>query len=57
MRNEIAIRIGFFLGIFALVAIWELLAPRRALTTSKTWRWGRDGLESSGERLGLAEQL
>jgi sterol desaturase/sphingolipid hydroxylase (fatty acid hydroxylase superfamily) len=39
MRNEIAIRIGFFLGIFALVAIWELLAPRRALTTSKTWRW------------------
>ena len=39
MRNEIAVRIGFFLGIFALVAIWELIAPRRALTTSKTWRW------------------
>ena len=39
MRNEIAIRFGFFFGIFALVAIWELFAPRRALTTSKTWRW------------------
>lgn len=39
MPNEIAIRIVFFITIFALVALWELLAPRRALTTSKGIRW------------------
>jgi hypothetical protein len=39
MNTEIAIRLGFFSCIFTLVAIWELLAPRRALTTSKTRRW------------------
>jgi sterol desaturase/sphingolipid hydroxylase (fatty acid hydroxylase superfamily) len=39
MQNEIAIRVSFFFGIFALVAIWELLAPRRTSTTSKTVRW------------------
>jgi hypothetical protein len=27
MPNEIAIRIVFFITIFALVALWELLAP------------------------------
>ena len=39
MSNEVAIRLGFFFGIFALMAIWEVLAPRRSLTTSKTRRW------------------
>ncbi|MEE9530938.1 MAG: sterol desaturase family protein [Syntrophobacteria bacterium] len=39
MRNEVAIRLGFFFGVVALMAIWELLAPRRALTISKTARW------------------
>jgi len=39
MQNEIAIRVAFFFGIFVLVAIWELLAPRRTPTTSKTVRW------------------
>jgi len=39
MVNEIAIRFGFFFGILVLMAIWELLAPRRALTASKTVRW------------------
>lgn len=39
MDNEIAIRVGFFLGIFAFVAVWETVAPRRALTTSKAVRW------------------
>ncbi len=39
MRNEVAIRLGFFFGVLALMAIWELLAPRRALTISKTARW------------------
>lgn len=39
VRNEAPIRLGLFLGIFVLLAVWELLAPRRALTVSKTWRW------------------
>jgi sterol desaturase/sphingolipid hydroxylase (fatty acid hydroxylase superfamily) len=39
MPNEISIRIVFFITIFAIVAIWEILAPRRALTASKRMRW------------------
>ena len=39
LLHEPAIRLGFFVGTFALVALWELLAPRRALTVSKTLRW------------------
>jgi len=39
MPNEIAIRIVFFISIFVLVALWEFLAPRRTLTTSKRIRW------------------
>jgi len=39
MSNEVVIRLGFFFSIFFLVAIWEQLAPRRALTTSKKMRW------------------
>lgn len=38
-QHEVAIRLGFFFGIFAVMAIWEVLAPRRALTVSKTVRW------------------
>jgi sterol desaturase/sphingolipid hydroxylase (fatty acid hydroxylase superfamily) len=32
-------RIIFFFGIFALVSLWELAAPKRPLTVSKTGRW------------------
>ena len=39
LAHEPAIRLGFFMGIFALVALWELLAPRRALTASRALRW------------------
>ncbi len=39
MNNEIVIRLSCFFGIFALIAIWELIMPRRVLTTSKTKRW------------------
>jgi len=39
MSAEITIRLGFFFGIFFLVAVCEILAPRRALTTSKARRW------------------
>jgi len=37
--HEPAIRLGFFFGVFSLMALWELLAPRRALTQSKPARW------------------
>lgn len=37
--NEPAIRLGFFLGTFAAVALWEVLAPKRALLVSKAYRW------------------
>jgi len=37
--NEAAIRLGFFLGIFAVMAGWEVISPRRALTVSKAVRW------------------
>jgi len=37
--HEATIRLGVFFGIFALMAMWELLAPRRALTQPKSARW------------------
>ena len=37
--NEAVIRLGFFFGIFLLMAGWEVLAPRRRLTQSKGVRW------------------
>jgi len=39
MNNEVTIRLSFFLGVFAAMALWELIAPRRALTVSKVVRW------------------
>ena len=39
LLHEPAIRLGFFLGVFAIMALWEVLAPRLALGASKTWRW------------------
>ena len=39
MAGEAAIRLGFFLGIFAVMALWEVAAPRRALSQSKAVRW------------------
>ncbi len=42
LQNEPAIRLSFFLGIFAVMAIWELVAPRRALTVSKVVRWSNN---------------
>jgi len=37
--NEPVIRLGFFIASFILIALWELIAPRRALTVSKAIRW------------------
>lgn len=37
--HEAAIRLGAFLGIFALMALWEWRAPRRPLSVSRALRW------------------
>ncbi|MGB5278340.1 MAG: sterol desaturase family protein [Gammaproteobacteria bacterium] len=42
VQNEMAIRLGFFIGIFAVMAIWEVVAPRRALNVSKVLRWANN---------------
>lgn len=39
LAHEPTIRLAAFAGVFVLVAAWEVLAPRRALTVSKTLRW------------------
>ena len=39
MSNEPVIRLGFFAGIFGLMAIWEVIAARRELITGKGRRW------------------
>tara|TARA_R110002167_G_scaffold51814_10_gene149970 strand:+ start:2831 stop:3694 length:864 start_codon:yes stop_codon:yes gene_type:complete len=38
-QHEITIRLSFFFGVFALMALWEVLTPRRSLTVSKAMRW------------------
>jgi len=42
MQHEPAIRLSFFFGVFAFMALWELLAPRRRLSVSKPWRWANN---------------
>ena len=42
MVNEKPIRMGFFFGILIIMALWEVLTPRRVLTTSKTLRWANN---------------
>lgn len=39
LSHEAAVRLTFFFGVFAAVALWELAVPRRALTVSKSGRW------------------
>jgi len=39
LEHEPFIRFCFFFGILVLMAMWELIAPRRPLTTSKASRW------------------
>lgn len=40
--HEQAIRLGCFLGILAVMAVWEVLAPKRVLTVSKAVRWANN---------------
>ncbi|MEZ5542361.1 MAG: sterol desaturase family protein [Pseudomonadota bacterium] len=39
LDHEVTIRLGCFLGVFAVMAVWELLAPRRRLQAPKAVRW------------------
>lgn len=39
MTGEIAIRLGVFFGVFALMALWEMREPMRRLVASKPRRW------------------
>jgi sterol desaturase/sphingolipid hydroxylase (fatty acid hydroxylase superfamily) len=39
LDNELAVRLGFFFGIFGVMAAWELAAPKRVLTSLKALRW------------------
>ena len=39
IEHESTIRLGFFFGILLVMAIWEILAPRRDLTVNKSKRW------------------
>lgn len=39
LAHEPVIRLCFFVGVFALIALWEWVAPRRALSVSRTMRW------------------
>lgn len=39
LPSEPYIRLGAFLGIFALMALWEFLAPRRVRAVSRWVRW------------------
>jgi sterol desaturase/sphingolipid hydroxylase (fatty acid hydroxylase superfamily) len=36
---EIALRLGCAAAVFAVMASWELLAPRRKLSIGRLWRW------------------
>ena len=39
LANATVIRLGCFAGILLIMAIWEILAPRRVLTQRKATRW------------------
>ena len=42
LANEITIRLSFFFGVFAIMAIWEVLAPKRELKIAKACRWANN---------------
>lgn len=39
LSNEPQIRMGFFVGVFAVIALWELVRPRRHLLLNRRQRW------------------
>ncbi len=41
-ENELIIRLIFFFGIFAAMALWEVKAPKRPLSLSRELRWSNN---------------
>ncbi len=41
-NHEITIRLGFFFGVFIIMAIWEIAVPRRQLIVPKLLRWSNN---------------
>lgn len=41
-NHEISIRLSFFFGVFIIMAIWEMVAPRRQLIVPKLLRWSNN---------------
>lgn len=39
INNEANIRLGFFIGVFSLMALWDILSPKRVLVIKKSVRW------------------
>jgi sterol desaturase/sphingolipid hydroxylase (fatty acid hydroxylase superfamily) len=39
LANEPLVRVGFFLGVFVLMALWEFLLPRRVRNIGRRFRW------------------
>ncbi len=39
MQKELALRLAVFFGVFIIMALWEVIAPKRKLTVSKAERW------------------
>ena len=39
LTQEQYIRLAAFCGVFALMAVWELIEPRRTQTIGRGWRW------------------
>lgn len=58
MKGEPYIRLGFFLGMLIVMALWETIAPRRRLTSNKSVRWFSNLalvlLNSAAVRIGFA---
>jgi len=58
MHHESIIRLVFFVTVLSAMAVWEFLAPRRRLATSKPLRWysnlGLVALNTIAVRLALA---
>jgi sterol desaturase/sphingolipid hydroxylase (fatty acid hydroxylase superfamily) len=42
LTNEPALRLGIFLGAFAVMALWETLSPRRVRSFQRRFRWSNN---------------
>ncbi len=42
IEHEIIIRLGFFFSMFSIMALWEIIAPRRQLLIPKLLRWSNN---------------